>query len=1238
MKNFHLPLFFISSLIAPVFAVDAPTNGEALPAGPSTIALHWTDNSADETGFEIYRDGGGTPVATVPSGQTFYYDRGLTAGSTHSYSVVAIKNAESSTPHNIPSATTMSFQMNIIFFLADDMGYKDIVALRNPGIDGPTIHETPNLDTFIQATAMRVDNAYCSGPRCVVARRSIQTGKYDWRPEAIPGNEWYLDHNNDKIGGGIFAGGTSVNPDTAGQQIPDNETYGEALKSSGYRTCFIGKYHLGESQGAHEPTGYNFGDQPGRGPIHQGYDVSIGSGHAGAPPTSYFALENPNQAGEFTFELPDLDDTGYMLNPAAPVADDYITDRLTNKAIGFINDAITNHTSQPFHLTLAHYAVHTPAECKNNAQDNDGKGHEYFQSKKTTMASQFTDFLATVPDYNPKGGDAASGLDTDQSSYMRLTQDNPVYAGMMKSYDDSFGALWSYLQATDDPRNPGKKLSETTAIIISSDHGGKSTTAINKNDDLEPADGSAPVIDGTNDIGIPNPYNAYPTTNYPYRAGKTWVYEGGLKVPLIVYIPGVTTGGSHTSAFVHHADLFATFVDLAGGAQSAESTDSVSFMLSAADPNATARNELHHFFTNASTGTGNPAIAAYRKGDYKLLYFMVQRRLELYNLAADPYELNDLSTARPDLANEMFHEVYQQAVSTGMIMPKPGSGSWKNEQEVLVDNGVIGSLPNPPNAAPSNLQLAQTPEGYVELTWDPNATDATHAVIHRNSPREPDTNYREIAYVPIGQTSYIDKTVDFQSGENNNFRYRVEVENLGGWNGMTIDGSGLFSDGNSNNTGNVTIPVTSPTGTSSDAVDDDITTVLGELRSINPLLNDSGVGALTIVAITQPGEGSATFDSKRVYFDTPHSFSGSTTMTYTIADSNGNQDTATLAIGLPVQDSNKNVIEHWAFNEGAGMQLEQTSSENGLQFGGSTSGSVATNGSGQLVLVDDGTNYNRNAGPIQGGAINSGKLEIEYHVTSADMTNSSNGSAFGFSLRDGNTNTDFGLVRFKKTGGGIVLEVNTSVASPDEVHAFGADTIANVTVFSVLDLDASPVTITTSISINGGALVSETTTNADPGASVVTDLKFNANIQDLNAGASVSIDYVRVQELSAATTLYQTWAATYPWNGELKTGPNDDADFDGINNLLEFAFGLAPTVPNLQSDLGVTLSANGTMLSFTPIRDTSLLNYDVEFSDDLSVWDSFTPFHVGSGEAENTQNATLPMGDKIFSRVKVSNP
>lgn len=1224
--------FLLLSSASLTGALNMPSDVTATTAGPATIAISWTDNEPSEDNYVIQRDDGGwTTLAELPANSTYYYDRGLAPGSTHTYRVQATSSGDASVAVESGSATTLDYQPNIIFFLADDMGYKDIVALRNEAIDGPTIYETPNLDSLVETAALTFTNTYCSGPRCVVARRSMQTGKYDWRPEAVPNNDYYVDKDGNPIGGGLWAGGTTVAGSESGAGVPipfDNETYGEAMQAAGYRTCFIGKYHLGESAPTlHTPTGYSFGDQPGRGPVDQGYDVSIAAGHAGAPPASYFAVLNQNAGaapGEYTFELPDLDDTSYMLpaDAAAPANGDYITDRLTDKAIGFIDDAITNHSSQPFHLTLAHYAVHTPMEAK--VADID-----YFKAKKSSMSAKFAD--------HPAGG---SGLITDYSSKTRVWQDNIVYAAMMKSYDDSFGELWAYLESTSDPRNPGKMLSETTAVIVSSDHGGKSTTPIEDNKPLE-VDGvsvvNAPAtyVASANEYksGTPNDYSAYPTSNYPFRQGKTWVYEGGLKVPLIVSIPGVTTAGSVSDAFVHHADLFATFVDLAGGTQSGNSTDSISFMMSTAIPHASAREDMHHFFTNANTGTGNPALGAYRKGDYKLLYFMVQRRVELYNLAADPYEQNDLSRSRPDLAAEMLDAIYQQVLSTGMSMPKPGSNTWTSEQNILVNNGIIPGLPAVPDANPSGLTLTELSPSTIELNWTVNASNATHSVIYRRSPTE--SNYREHACVPVGTTRFRDTNLT----PGGYYRYRVESENLGGW-----------ANGN---TGNVTLTLsTSGPPLPVNARDDTITTVPGELRCFNPLLNDEGEGELTITSITQPASGSAVIDGGWIRYQAPDSFAGSVTMTYTITDAAAQVDTATVTFTLPVSVS-ASTVEKWGFDEAANTPFGSTQSNTGLTFSDiSPPDSVQTNGAGELVFSQVSTVSNQaknTTGNVAGGPYTSGRFRMEYKVESLDFDNAATttDTKIGFSMRD-DTSTgaqkDFGLVRFAKSSStGVDLELqmyDTDKAGGagfvvQDLLTFNSLNLSNLVVRTTLNMDATPMEIMVELSESGGGFQDLGTYEMENANAVSFDrLKVQSNLAGMASGDSLVLDYLLVEELGTDTTLYDAFASAYPWEGIRERAPEDDADLDGLSNFLEFALGTPPYGANDTTPVVVDIIGGIPVIRFTPVRDTSEIFYDVEFSSDLADWTSIPSVPVVTPAGLPVEEA-LPAPGSGFARVRV---
>lgn len=1198
-------LALLASAASVLAALDAPSNVTALTAGPATIVLSWDDNESAEQSYIVQRnDGGWATIATLPAGSTHYYDRGLALGTSYNYRVYASNDADISLAVE-SAATTLDYKPNIIFFLADDMGYKDLVGLRDQAIDGPTIYETPALDSFIETSALSISNAYCSGPRCVVARRSIQTGKYDWRPEAVPNNDYYVDDSGNPIGSGLWAGGTTVagSESGAGVAIPfDNKTYGEALQDAGYRTCFIGKYHLGESPSDTPLTGYSFGDQPARGPDAQGYDVSIAAGNAGAPPASYFSVENMHATGTYTFELPDMDDANY--GTIAPVIGEYITDRMTDKAIGFIADAITNYTGEPFALTLAHYAVHTPVEAKLSDIN-------YFKGKKASMAA---DFAA-----HPAG---ASGLITDYSSKTRVWQDNVVYAAMMRSYDDSFAELRTYLGETNDPRNLGKTLAETTIIVVSSDHGGKSTTPLDDNkileDDATDQVNAAPSYDpakGAYKSGTPNAYNSYPTSNYPYRYGKTWVYEGGLKVPLLVYIPGITVGGSRSDAFVHHADLFATFVDMAGGSQTAESSDSISFMLTAVKPTASARDEMHHFFTNASSGTGNPALGAYRKGDYKLLYFIVQRRVELYNLAADPYERNDLAVSRPDMAAEMLHEVYQQALSTGINMPKPGPYTWANEQAVLVDNGLIVTLPAVPDADPSGLTLTELSPTAIELNWTVNASNATHSVVYRFSPTE--SNFREHAYVPVGTTTFRDQNLT----PGGYYRYRVESENLGGW--------------SAGNTGNKTLTL-STTGNplAINAVDDTVTTVPCEVRRFNPLLNDEGEGAIAITGITQPSVGSAVIDGNWISYQAGDGFAGSTTMTYTIEDAAQQTDTASVTFTLPIASAST-LREGWEFSEAINTDLNDL-----INTG--TFGSLwrfnsvdKTNGSGQFVLAGDSGSHTRKL-PARNTAnalvdddmyvtpLTSGKYRLEVKFTSWDVNAASAGDVWRFKLNNTSA-SQIVAVAAEITASSMDIRFAAAGAT-EKVQTFNLVEAGTNTLAVEFDFDADEVDFI----LNDTVLQSNPFTGDNLG-----QLIYAKNGAWSTAATSLSIDHIKLIELLAGGTLYDAYASAYPWMGILERGELEDPDGDGLNNFYEFAFGLDPMVSSKASPVSIDLSGADSALKFTPARDTSIINYAIQLATDLSDWAMIPEVPVNTPAGQLVRE-NLPLGGKGFGRVVVS--
>ncbi len=257
---------------------------------------------------------------------------------------------------------------NIVFIYADDLGWKDA------GFMGSKFYDTPSLDA-LAASGRIFTNAYANAPNCAPSRAALLTGLY------LPRT-------------GVFTVGTSKRGKSKFRRIIPVQnktvldtsfiTIAEALRQNGYTSISIGKWHLG--------------DDPESGPLEQGFDYNVGGWHLGHP-KSYFS----------PYKNPVLED-----GPEG----EYLTDRLTNEALSFIE----KNKDKPFFLYFPHYAVHTPLQAKENLTEL---------------------FKPRVPD-----GD----------------QKNPVYAAMVKSLDESVGRIILKLNELN--------IRKKTIVIFTSDNGG----------------------------------------------------------------------------------------------------------------------------------------------------------------------------------------------------------------------------------------------------------------------------------------------------------------------------------------------------------------------------------------------------------------------------------------------------------------------------------------------------------------------------------------------------------------------------------------------------------------------------------------------------------------------------------------------------------------------------------------------------------------------------------------------
>lgn len=198
---------------------------------------------------------------------------------------------------------------------------------------------------------------------------------------------------------------------------------------------------------------------------------------------------------------------------------------------------------------------------------------------------------------------------------------NPEYAGLIKGMDRSIGAVLNKLEQL--------KLSDKTVVIFISDNGG----------------------------------HLVHTRNTPLRGGKSMLYEGGIRVPMIVRWPGKTKPGSKCDITSDIADIYPTLMEIAGinysDFKADKTTDGESLMTLFSDlentKNSYTRNEFYQFYGKMGyTGFHNFATwASLRMGDYKL-HYDYHGKVELYNIAEDISETNDLVKNNPKLAYELL--------------------------------------------------------------------------------------------------------------------------------------------------------------------------------------------------------------------------------------------------------------------------------------------------------------------------------------------------------------------------------------------------------------------------------------------------------------------------------------------------------------------------------------------------------------------------------------------------------
>ena len=272
-------------------------------------------------------------------------------------------------------------------------------------------------------------------------------------------------------------------------------------------------------------------------------------------------------------------------------------------------DFMRTHQEDPFLAVLSFYSVHTPLMAPKPLV-------EKYTAKRKTVEHE-------GPRWKPEG-----------ARHARQVQDHPVYAAMVESMDAAVGTVLDGLEELG--------LADRTVVIFFSDNGGLSTS------------------------------EGHPTSNVPLRAGKGWMYEGGIREPCLVRAPGITPAGSVCSIPVTSTDFYPTMLDLCGlNALPQQHVDGISLAGQLSDPASPLQRDAIYWHYPHYGNQGGAPCGAIRSGNWKLIEWFEDGSLELFDLSNDIGETTNLADTHSERAKRMHQALVAWRAETGANMPRP---------------------------------------------------------------------------------------------------------------------------------------------------------------------------------------------------------------------------------------------------------------------------------------------------------------------------------------------------------------------------------------------------------------------------------------------------------------------------------------------------------------------------------------------------------------------------------------
>ena len=267
---------------------------------------------------------------------------------------------------------------------------------------------------------------------------------------------------------------------------------------------------------------------------------------------------------------------------------------------------IANHRDEPFFLHFSQYAVHTPLQSR--------------EDLKEKYEGRFTPY-SDSSDFSYEG-----------NRPVRIEHNHPVYAGMVESMDASVGRIMEALTENG--------MDDRTIVIFFSDNGGLSTS------------------------------EGWPTANVPLRTGKGWLYEGGIRVPMLIKWPGVTNKQALCDIPVSSIDFVPTILDMIGlETLTPSDVEGVSIVPLLKGVPSIERSRLFWHYPHYSNQGGKPG-GAVRAGNFKLIENYEDQSLELYDLSADIEEKHNLIETMPHIGDSLREQLDNWRESVEAQMPE----------------------------------------------------------------------------------------------------------------------------------------------------------------------------------------------------------------------------------------------------------------------------------------------------------------------------------------------------------------------------------------------------------------------------------------------------------------------------------------------------------------------------------------------------------------------------------------